>query len=176
MVQSYHMTSLRTKKIIIIGLLFFVFLLVGIFFGEGTVLQHERAGQNVSNTNIEHFEYQTIEQKIHGEDLVILVADDADKRELGLGLLDNLNDYDGMLFVFEKSGIYPFWMKGMQFPIDIFWLDEKGVIVHMEKNAHPDDFPQKYTLDADSRYVLELAGGSGDKYGLNIGEKIDLNI
>jgi len=29
-------------------------------------------------------------------------------------------------FVFEKSDIYPFWMKDMKFAIDIIWIMEDG--------------------------------------------------
>ena len=44
----------------------------------------------------------------------------------GLSGRDNLADDEGMFFVFEKSDIYPFWMKDMKFAIDIIWIMEDG--------------------------------------------------
>jgi uncharacterized membrane protein (UPF0127 family) len=42
-----------------------------------------------------------------------------------------------MLFVFEDSAKYSFWMKDMKFLIDIIWLDNDGKVVHIEQNLQP---------------------------------------
>jgi uncharacterized membrane protein (UPF0127 family) len=42
----------------------------------------------------------------------------------------------GMLFVFDHPDRYTFWMKDMEFPIDIFWV-YNGTIVFIKEHAPP---------------------------------------
>ena len=58
-----------------------------------------------------------------GEEIPVEVADTLKKRSLGLGKRASLKKGWGMLFVFEKRKPHRFWMKDMQFPLDIIWLD-----------------------------------------------------
>ena len=36
---------------------------------------------------------------------------------------------DGMIFVLPKKQVARFWMKGMRFPLDFYWLDKDGRVV-----------------------------------------------
>ncbi len=58
------------------------------------------------------------------------IADEAGEREAGLSDRPPLRDSEGMVFVFEKEGIYPFWMKDMRFPLDILYLRD-GVVTEV---------------------------------------------
>ena len=49
----------------------------------------------------------------------VTVSDTPEKRERGLGDWEELAEDEGMLFVFEEDGHHAFWMKGMEFAIDI---------------------------------------------------------
>ena len=71
-----------------------------------------------------------------GEQIPVEVADTLKKRSLGLGKRASLKKGWGMLFVFEKREPHRFWMKDMQFPLDIIWLDNHR-IVHIIQNAKP---------------------------------------
>ena len=44
---------------------------------------------------------------------------------------------DGMIFVLPKKQVTRFWMKGMRFPLDFYWLDENGQVVGEIKNVPP---------------------------------------
>src|SRR3989344_4821508 len=70
------------------------------------------------------------------------IASTADKRKKGLSELDELPIANGMLFVFDKVGSYPIWMKDMKFPIDIIWIDGSSTgekkIVDIAENALPE--------------------------------------
>lgn len=68
---------------------------------------------------------KTVEVK--GQTFKVAIADTDEKRTKGLSGRDNLAQDQGMLFLFDKPGNYPFWMKDMRFPIDIiFFARYKG--------------------------------------------------
>jgi hypothetical protein len=46
------------------------------------------------------------------------VARTPDERQYGLMNRESLDPDKGMLFVFEKEGVYPFWMKNTKIPLD----------------------------------------------------------
>ncbi len=80
----------------------------------------------------------------------------------------------GMLFLYTHRGQQAFWMKGMRFPIDIIWLDNRR-IVHIEHDVPP---PPRGTSDADlpvyrparpANAVLEIAAGIARELGLRNG-------
>lgn len=65
----------------------------------------------------------------------------------------------GMLFIFDTDGYYGFWMKDMLAPIDIFWLDDKGQVVHIERDVATSTYPNVFYPSVPARYVLETAAG-----------------
>jgi uncharacterized protein len=78
----------------------------------------------------------------------------------------------GMLFLFKDNARQSFWMKDMDFSIDMIWMDENRKIVHMEENAPPcrDLNCLVYTPSTLSRYVLEVAAGYAHAHGFKIGD------
>jgi len=60
--------------------------------------------------------------------LTIELADTPEKRGLGLGGRASLGPDNGMLFLFSQPGTYDFWMKGMQFPLDMIWIYSDQVV------------------------------------------------
>ena len=101
-----------------------------------------------------------------------------EERSRGLMYKKELDSNSGMLFIFEKPGSYPFWMKNTFIPLDIIWIDENGKIVFVSENAQPCD---KYLCPSiepaeNAKYVLELNGGASRKVGLVIGAKLDLKV
>jgi hypothetical protein len=75
-----------------------------------------------------------------------------------------------MLFVFDKEGYYGFWMKEMNFPIDIAWLDKDKKITLIEKNVLPETYPQIFNPKSKNLYVLETKAGFFEKFGIKIGD------
>ncbi len=100
------------------------------------------------------------------------VADTKNKRILGLSGRGSLLPTQGMLFIFEEPGIYPFWMKDMNFAIDILWIDEEKRIVHIIESLAPETFPEKYISKNDVLYVLELSEGVVRDMGIKIGDEV----
>ncbi len=88
------------------------------------------------------------------------IADTDAKRALGLGERERLCEHCGMLFVFSSFGRYGFWMKGMQFPLDIAWLDG-DTVVRIEHRV-PAESREVYMPDRPVNRVLELNAGALD--------------
>lgn len=111
------------------------------------------------------------------KDIVIFVdvAEDNVARAQGLSGRKSLKDDQGMLFIFETLGIYKFWMKDMNFPIDIIWFDGNQKIVHIEKNVLPESYPKLFGPDEETKYVLEVVSGFSVKNDLKVGDTFRLN-
>ena len=75
-----------------------------------------------------------------------------------------------MLFVFDKPGQYPFWMKDMNFAIDIIWIGEDLRVVYIKKDARPELYPETYTPTENAKYVLEVPAGFSEKNNLKVGD------
>jgi uncharacterized protein len=100
------------------------------------------------------------------------------ERQLGLMYRETMLEDQGMLFVFSEEGYHSFWMKNMNFAIDILWLDKEKRIVHIEKRIPPcqtRDCPS-YAPDLPAMYVLELKAGMADCHNLKKQQRIDFVI
>jgi hypothetical protein len=84
----------------------------------------------------------------------------------------NLAKNEGMLFVFNHPSQHVFWMKDMNFPIDMIWLDENLKIIYFQKNVLPESYPATFGPDQNSLYVLEVNAGFSDKHNLKIGDSL----
>jgi uncharacterized membrane protein (UPF0127 family) len=77
--------------------------------------------------------------------------------------------------VFDTPGRYGFWMYGMKFPLDIIWIDERLRVVYFVENAQPCvNICETYEPPADALYVLEVNAGFVKKYGLKVGDVVEL--
>jgi len=109
-----------------------------------------------------------------GKEISVEVADTVKKRSLGLGKRSGLENGWGMLFVFEKRKQHGFWMKDMQFPLDIIWLDNHR-IVHIIRNVQPAKsraFPPVMTPPVAGNFVLEIDAGRADELKLQVGQRL----
>ncbi len=120
---------------------------------------------------IEKSQQKTINTlKIGGVTINIMVANTDAERMQGLSGKDDLAENEGMLFVFDNEGYYGFWMKDMNFPIDMAWLDKNKKIIHVESNVSPATYPQVFNPPAPSLYVLETSAGFLGKNNIKIGD------
>lgn len=101
------------------------------------------------------------------------VADDAVERQRGLSGRKSLKPDEGLLFIFEEPGIYPFWMKEMNFPIDIIWIKDSWLVADTDKNIRPESFPRLFQSRSPIKYVLEVAAGFVEKNNIRIGEGVE---
>jgi uncharacterized membrane protein (UPF0127 family) len=104
------------------------------------------------------------------------ISDTEAAREQGLSGRQSLGANEGMLFLFEKPSLYGFWMKDMNFPIDIIGLDASKAIVWEEKSLSPDTYPQVFSPETSVLYVLELPAGFIDAHHIDIGAVVSFGV
>jgi len=112
---------------------------------------------------------------INGSIFSVDVADTIKETALGLSGRENLLEDTGMLFIFKSPQNYPFWMKDMNFPIDIMWIGEDFEIVYIKEDAKPESFPEIFTPDIEALYVLEVNAGVVADKNIKIGDKVFFN-
>lgn len=110
------------------------------------------------------------------QELLASVADTVDERQQGLSSTPSLPENIVKLFIFDTSSNWGFWMKDMNYPIDIIWLDEDKKIVHIVKGAEPTSYPDLFEPPAPARYVIETRQGFMDRYGVELGQSVVFDL
>ncbi len=109
---------------------------------------------------------------IKGVVIKVEVAETEEKRQMGLMYRDSLPPDCGMLFIFEREGIYPFWMKDTKIPLDIAFIDKNKVIIDiqsMEPFSLVSHSPKSPFL-----YALEVKRGFFREKGIKVGDTVTL--
>ncbi|MFQ5888203.1 MAG: DUF192 domain-containing protein [Candidatus Hydrothermarchaeales archaeon] len=126
--------------------------------------------------------YKPLEHRVgvtfsNGAHISAEVVDTKPATQRGLMYRDVIGQDEGMFFVFDHEDTYAFWMKNMNFPLDIIWLDSSYKIVHIEREVPPCDSETctLYTPSKPARYVLETRAGFYSSSGINVGDGITLS-
>jgi uncharacterized protein len=115
---------------------------------------------------------------IGGHKLRVLVAKTNEEMTLGLSYRKDLGGYDGMLFLFNKPGVYGMVMRGMLFPLDMVWINNDRVVL-VQKNLplEPGKAEPELTVysntSSPATAVLELPAGSADFLQIKAGDKAE---
>ena len=113
-----------------------------------------------------YFSTKTRVHKIYGK-----VA--KNDKELQKGLMfrkSRLKNNEGMLFPMTYK-INSMWMKNTHIPLDVIFLDENMRILGYVVDTVPLSL-ESISIDKKSNNVLEMNGGSVDKFNMKIGDKI----
>jgi uncharacterized membrane protein (UPF0127 family) len=98
------------------------------------------------------------------------------ERQRGLMYRDGLGKGERMLFVFDEEDKYPFWMKNVNFPIDIIWINSDFRVVDAQTAVPCTDHCRNYLPEYPAMYVLEVPAGFADAHGIETGSPIDISI
>jgi len=93
------------------------------------------------------------------------------QKRTGLMYRDNLAADAGMIFVFDRDDILPFWMKDTLIPLDIIWLSASGDVVETRADLQPckaDPCP-RYVPQRSARAALLLNAGFVQAHGIKPG-------
>lgn len=152
-----NMTTIKKVSIIILSFIFFL--------GLGAAMQTDKIYSAKKSSVI-----------INGVRVYVDIADTLAKQTLGLSGRNALKDSEGMIFVFDKETIPGFWMKDMNFPIDIIWIDSSNHIVSITKRVLPSSYPKVFTPIVPIKYVLEVSAGFADRNNVKNGDETLLNL
>ncbi len=99
------------------------------------------------------------------------VADSEPKRQLGLMYRKSLDANRGMIFVFPAESVQRFWMKDTYLTLDMIFVNNAMDVVGVLENVPPLTLEGR-SVDAPSRYVIELRGGTAQLVGIKKGAKL----
>lgn len=118
----------------------------------------------------------TVELKINDENIKVEIAADALSKAKGLGDRESLCENCGMVFVFGEKSKHVFWMKDMNFPLDIIYLNNDEIVEIFEDVQIFDDAGETTEVfpDKNADKVLELNAGWCRKNNVSVGDKIEL--
>lgn len=148
---------------------FFTAVVVALFFFVSSAMSH---GQT-RTVGVKHEATIRLPEK----EIQVEIAKKGSELERGLSYRKSIASDEGMLFVFDEMGQYPFWMKDMNFPLDILWISDEGRVVYLAENATPESYvkgKKVFQNDAFAKYVLEIKAGKAHEYGVYLGTSIGL--
>jgi uncharacterized membrane protein (UPF0127 family) len=108
--------------------------------------------------------------------VTVEIADTEEKRARGLMFREYMAPADGMIFLFDEPGNYPFWMKNTLIPLDMLWLDSQAHIVSIARSVPPckaDPCPS-YPPSGTATYVIEVVSGFARQHDLKVGDAVKL--
>lgn len=105
------------------------------------------------------------------------IAKTEKQREEGLMERKSLDKDKGMLFIFDKESIYPFWMKNTFISLDIIWIDNSYKVVDIKENNKPCNniFCSSIYPSSKAKYVLEINAGLCSELGIKKGDFLDMD-
>jgi len=103
----------------------------------------------------------------------LIIADTPAKQVQGLSYQKDLGRDEGMLFIFSQKQNLTFWMKDMNFPLDIIWINDNKII-KIDKNLSPEgESPTRaYNSKIPVNYVLEVNAGYSDAHNIKVGDEV----
>lgn len=133
-----------------------------------------------SDSKLESVEFPRGTIKVDDKVLEVQIADTEARRVRGLMFQNQLPYDQGMIFVFNESGIYSLWMLNMQFSLDMIWFDENGNVVHIEQNIPPCKSAteimacQSIVPSGEAKYILEVTSGFVNEFGITKDSQLEI--
>ena len=126
------------------------------------------------------FLFKSQSPRVHlpdGTVTAVEIADSPEERRIGLSEHIFLDPDRGMLFLLDDLSRPAFWMKDMDFPIDIVWLRD-GIVVGIEPNLQPAtvENPPSVRSNGEINQVLEVNAGFALEHGLKTGQTLDIKL
>ena len=92
----------------------------------------------------------------------------------GLMFRTQMDENNGMIFIFESEGPRTFWMKNTKLSLDIIYLDSEYEIVRIYNNTKSDQIEERYPSIGPAQYAIEVNAGWAENNNLQIGDKLKL--
>jgi len=116
-----------------------------------------------------------------GEEYEVWIADNSLEQKNGLSRVKKSelesSEVIGMLFVFSNEKERTFWMKDMEFDLDVLWIKD-GKILKIDRNIPApkgnEEIVHMYSTPFEVDMVLELPAGEAKKLDMFNGSMISL--
>jgi uncharacterized protein len=102
----------------------------------------------------------------------IEIADSEYERQLGLMFRTQMNEDQGMLFIFPYQSMQSFWMRNTKLSLDILFVNSQKKIVTIHKGTDILS-DQSYPSTQPAVYVVEVIAGFTEKYNVKEGDSIN---
>ncbi len=121
--------------------------------------------------------------KIKDKIISVAIADTPEKQIQGLSGQKTLGENQGMLFKFSKQSQVSFWMKDMNFNLDIIWIENKKIIgitadvpapVNNKRYDAQDTSLPRYSSPGPVDAVLEVNAGWSKKNNIKVGDELSI--
>lgn len=111
--------------------------------------------------------------KIGDHLITVDIAEKTIDQERGLSGRKGLCQDCGMLFIFTHKKQRTFWMKDMQFDIDVLWISNDLIVGMQENILHGRQAQETFSSQKPVDKVLELPVGFIEKHKISIGQKVE---
>ena len=127
------------------------------------------------NLQVPEFKKTVCEITINNKEnkkIYVEIADTEKKRSYGLMNREEIMIDNGMLFIWDKSEKRNFWMKNTLLNLDLFFINMKGIIVGIYRNAKA---KEKKNISSNEKvtFVLEMKAG---ELKSQVGDKLNCPI
>jgi uncharacterized membrane protein (UPF0127 family) len=98
------------------------------------------------------------------------IAKTFEEQRVGLMNRSSMPSSAGMLFVYDTPRKLSFWMRNTLIPLDMLFIDSRGVVIHVHHRAIPlDETP---IHGGEGVAVLEINGGLAESMGISVGTEL----
>lgn len=113
--------------------------------------------------------------RVGDETFKVQLAVTEEQRARGLSGVTEMDDNEAMLFVYRENQIAHIWMKDMQIPIDVVWLDDEKRVIYIVTHLKPESYPATYGPDKPVKYLIEFPAGAVERTNIRMGTPIAFN-
>ena len=128
---------------------------------------------NITNATEVEFEKSTITIQTKNSEYIfnVEIAKTAEERSKGLMYREQLNQKEGMLFLYPYNQVIKMWMKNTLISLDMIFFNNKGKIIEIFKMTTPKDLTP-IGPNVKLKGVLEINGGLTSYLNINKGDLI----
>lgn len=105
---------------------------------------------------------ETINLEINDKEYNVLVAQTEIEKEQGLMNVEEMDENEGMLFVYNEPQELSFWMRGTSIALDVIFINSDWEFISVKKGM---PYDETVLSEDNAQYVLELNQNSGVKPG-----------
>jgi uncharacterized membrane protein (UPF0127 family) len=144
---------------------FALFLLLLLFFSASEAADKTSATDGAKKISIQRGTEQIA---------VFAVETVSEQKAMQKGLAERLSICDdcGMLFILDGSRTHFFWMKGMEFGLDILFFSKDKTLIEIMPGLLPCVSCMKHKAPEGTAYALEINAGMVDIFGIKRGDRL----